>query len=122
MSLGICQGLGLIHTAADLLVQMARDSGQPVISEFSLYAFALKLFRDRGYAGSPLPPRNNALTERRARKLLFQATSNEGFTSFEPATNRLPRDPDFSSVLFILAPAETIEVMMDLLWKSGEFP
>lgn len=91
---------------------MARDSGQPVISEFSLYAFALKLFRDRGYAGSPLPPRNNTLTERRARKLLFQATSNEGFTSLEPATNRLPRDPDFSSVLFMLAPAETIEVMM----------
>lgn len=98
--------------AADLLTRMARDAPAPVIGEFGLYALARKLFQDRGYAGTPIPPRNHVLTERSARRLIDQATSNRDWPFDPPATGRLPRDPDFTSRLYMTRYADAAEVML----------
>ncbi|WP_156419734.1 MULTISPECIES: hypothetical protein [unclassified Sphingopyxis] len=94
--------------AAEILVRMARDSGVSVISEFGLYILARKLFADRGYAGIPIPPRNRNLTYRRARNLVSEATCDPEWQD----ERRLPRDEDFSSTLFTVAPAGTVSVML----------
>lgn len=87
---------------------MARDSGAPVISEFGLYVLARKLFADRGYAGIPIPPRNRNLTYRRARNLVSDATCDLDRLD----EGRLPRDEDFTSTLFTVAPAGAVSVML----------
>ena len=97
--------------ASEILALMARDGADPVIGDFGLYALAIRLFKDQGYAGVPLPPRNRALTERRARELIHQATADYAHTPTS-RLSRLPRDPDFSSVLYITAQASAPEVML----------
>jgi|SRR5690348_12687183 transposase InsO family protein len=41
-----------MSAAAALLVQMARDSGRAVVTEFDLFLLARQLFHDRGYRGA----------------------------------------------------------------------
>lgn len=99
--------------AASLLVEMARDSGRAVVTEFDLFLLARKLFRDRGYRGMKLPRRNGTLDARRARKLLSDATFDLGHWAGEVPSHYLPRDPDFTSVLFTASDGEAIKVMLD---------
>jgi hypothetical protein len=97
--------------APEILALMARDSANPVIGDFGLYALAIRLFKDQGYAGIPLPPRNRALTERRARELIHQATADYRHLP-SSRISKLPRDPDFTSILYITAEAPAHEVML----------
>ena len=114
MSLGHSpHGLLTLTSAAAILVDMARDSGKPTISEFDLYVLALRLFQDRGYAGEALPARNKTLSDRRARSLLSEATwSHVWYDTVSSPLTCLPRDPDFASILYRVSPADAAEVMM----------
>jgi hypothetical protein len=68
-----------MSAAAALLVQMARDSGRAVVTEFDLFLLARQLFHDRGYRGASIPSRNGSLDARRTRKLLSDATFGLGY-------------------------------------------
>lgn len=46
-----------MNPAAAILVQMARDTGRAVIDEWDLFLLARQLFLERGYRGTPIPPR-----------------------------------------------------------------
>lgn len=102
-----------MNAAATLLVQMARDSGRAVVTEFDLFLLARQLFRDRGYRGATIPPRNGPLDARRSRKLLSEATSDPGYFSSQVPSHYLPRDPDFTSVLFTVGDGDATKVMLD---------
>ncbi len=102
-----------MNSAAAILVEMARDSGKPVMAEFDLFLLAKQLFRDRGYRDQSLPPRNRELSARRARKLLGEATRDPAL-SFPEArpTDRLPRDTEFASAIFVAGEGDAAAVMM----------
>jgi predicted transcriptional regulator of viral defense system len=102
-----------MNAAAILLVQMARDSGRAVVTEFDLFLFARQLFRDRGYRGATIPPRNGPLDARRARKLLSEATFDLGCYPGDVPSHYLPRDPDFTSVLFTVGGGDATKVMLE---------
>lgn len=102
-----------MSAAATLLVQMARDSGRAVVTEFDLFLLARQLFRDRGYRGAKIPLRNGPLDARRARKLLSEATFDLGYYPGEVPSHYLPRDPDFRSVLFTVGDGDAAKVMLD---------
>lgn len=102
-----------METAAEILVRMARDAAPPVVSEFDLYLLARRLFADRGYGNTPIPPRNRTLSARRARTLVSQAIWNPAFTlTREAPPNKLPHDPEFLSPLYIAGQGDTVAVMM----------
>lgn len=92
---------------------MARDSGRAVVTEFDLFLLARQLFRDRGYRGAKIPARNGPLDARRARKLLSEATFDLGYYPGEVPSHYLPRDPDFTSVLFTVGAGDAVKVMLD---------
>jgi len=100
--------------AATLLVQMARESGRTVLSQWDLFLLARRLFRDRGYRDTPLPPRNRNLTAKRARALLEEATIVEDhFGSRTAANGQLQRDRDFASLLFVARNGSATDALMD---------
>lgn len=102
-----------MSAAATLLVQMARDSGRTVVTEFDLFLLARQLFRDRSYRGAKIPARNGLLDARRARKLLSEATFDLSYYPGDVPSHYLPRDPDFSSVLFTAGDGDAVKVMLD---------
>ena len=102
-----------MSAAATLLVQMARDSDRSVVTEFDLFLLARQLFRDRGYRGAKIPSRNGPLDARRARKLLSEATFDLDHYPGEVPSHYLPRDPDFTSVLFTVGDGDATKVMLD---------
>lgn len=91
-----------MKSASDLLLQMVRDSGRHVVSEFDIFLMAARLFHDRGYAGTNLPHKNGQLTERRAREMISAVTWSpiKYYPWMETPENCLIRDPDFHSTLF----------------------
>jgi hypothetical protein len=93
---------------------MAGDTGRAVASEWDLFLLARQLFLERGYRGTPFPPRNRHLSARRARKLLSEATWDPAYAfSGEPPSDRLVRDRDFQSVLFTVCDGDATQVMLD---------
>lgn len=105
----------MIISAASLLFEMAHDSAKVVMTPFDLFVLAQKLFHDRGYRGTPIPPRNRLLTAKRARLLLSEATwePNQYFGDLACPDHRLPRDPDFLSPLYIVKKTDAAVTMMD---------
>ena len=93
---------------------MAHDTGRAVANEWDLFLLARQLFLERGYRGTPLPPRNRHLSARRARKLLSEATWDPTYAfSEQPPSGRLVRDRDFQSVLFTVCDGDATQVMLD---------
>lgn len=106
--------LDTMKSASILLVQMARDSRRAVMSEWDLLLLARKLFHDRQYLGTSIPPRNRELNARRARKIVSEATydNSYGFENEVPP-DRLRRDPEFSSMQYIVCGGDTTRVILE---------
>lgn len=100
-------------SASNLLLKMVADSTRAVVTEFDLFVFARKLFRDRGHAGIALPDRNGAFTARRARQLIYQSTFGVSRFGAGITGNRLSRDRDFRSVVFVAADGNAAQVMLE---------
>lgn len=94
---------------------MAHDSAKVVVTPFDLYILAQRLFRERDYGGTPIPPRNRHLTSKRARTLISEATweRNQYFGGLEGPDHRLARDLDFLSPLYVVKDADSARTMMD---------
>jgi len=92
-----------MKSASDLLVQMVRDSGRTVVTQFDLFVLAKRLFRDRGYAGHPLPARNGHLNVKRAKRLIGEATFRSSYAPAERTASSLRRDRDFRSLIYLAA-------------------
>ena len=103
------------RSAAALIFQMARDMRRTVISEFGRLLVARQRFKDRGYAGQSLSPRNGPFSAKRARNLLAEVT----FTPFLyypdicPRSGQLLRDPEFSGPIFIVEDSNAKAVHFD---------
>jgi hypothetical protein len=103
-----------MNPAASILVQMVRDTGRAIATEWDIFLLARQLFLDRGYRGSPIPPRNRHLTARRARKLLSEVTWDPAYAlGGQPPSNRLIRDKDFQSLLYTVCDGGSAQVMLD---------
>jgi hypothetical protein len=115
MSLGHRVHPRIMTSAAALIFQMARDTRRTIISEFGLLLLARQLFKDRGYAGQNLPPRNGPFSAKRARNLLADVT----FTPFPDypdigaRSGQLLRDPEFSGPIFIVEDGDAEAVLFD---------
>lgn len=103
-----------MNPAASILVQMVRDTGRTVATEWDIFLLARQLFLDRGYRGTPIPPRNRHLTARRARKLLSEATWDPAYAfGGQPPSNQLIRDKDFQSLLYTVCDGNAAQVILD---------